>query len=305
MLAALSAMSYAVSFNRIIYPIKTKDASGYILEQDQAPMRIISADPAVTEILFAYNLKDRIVGVSNDCDFPEDAKKIEKVGRDRLDLNKIAKLQPDLVIVSFDKQKNELEKLRNFKYPVTVSGEVQMVTLEVFAVDPKSLSDVVRNFFTIGTITNREHAAYSLVQKFNRQIEWVDARVKNEKHLRALVLVKRGPNTFASQGTFIRDLMVRGGFSDISPRGSDTTVMDRKMIESLDPGLVITSTKVARNPQDIYNNGDFKKTEAGKNKMAVCLDDELFTRAGPRLTQGLEKVAASAYGWSDDGQENK
>jgi len=292
MFIALSAE--AARFNRIIYPIETKDASGYTLKQEQAPARIISADPAVTEILFALNLKDKIVGATDDSDWPEDAKKIERIGRDNLDIKKLIKLQPDLVIVSLEKQRSNLDDLRKIKFNVTSSNETREVTLEVFAVDPKNLSEIFEVIDVIGTITNREHAAYSLTQRMRRQIDWVTSRAMKEKRMKALVVTSRRPITVASEG-ILSDLSKAAGLVNIAARGH-TLKLGRDEITKLDPDIIITSTDVARNPKDIYNNRSFRKTGAGKNKKAVCVDQKLL-RPGPRITEALDQIASSAYGW--------
>lgn len=305
-LAVVSA-AYSVSFNRIIYPIDTKDASGYVLHQDEQPMRIISASPAVTELLFAFNIGDRVVGVTGKSDYPDEAKKIEKVGGDRLDTGKMLRLQPDLVIVNLSEKNADLNSMRKMKFTQTVSGESVQRTLEVFAVDPKSLRDVIDDISTIGTITNREHAAYSLTQRMMRSLNWVEAKAKTERSyrmLKALVIVSKGPVIVASDDTFQGDLLRLAGLVNVAPRGASGYVkMERKDIEKADPDVIIAPDDLAKNPKDIWGNRNFRKTEAGKNKRAVCIESALLRRPGPRITQALEKMAAYTYGWSENTNE--
>lgn len=309
-IVSVCAFTFATSFNRIIYPIDTKDASGYVLTQYQAPQRIISAAPYITEILFEFNSSDRIVGVTKKgTNYPEDAKKLPEVGGDKLDKGKMLKAEPDLVIVPYNMYKNDIPSLRQIKFTVKVSDEVQLRTLEVFAVEPLSLSDILRNISVIGTITNREHAAYSLNERMKRSIGWVEARAKNEKkfrHFKALVLVSRRPTTFAGRGTYLNDLMRMAGLIDVTPSSKDLYVrMKREEIKKADPDIIITSTSVARNPKDIYNNGDFRDTSAGKNKMVICIDDDIFSRPGPRVTQLLEQIGDFTYGWKVNNEQDK
>lgn len=302
-----SAVCFATSFNRIIYPIDTKDATGYVLHQEQQPIRIVSASPAVTEILFAYNSQDRIVGVTGKSDYPEDAKKIEKVGGDRLDTGKVLKLQPDLVIINLSEKNADVDALRKLKFTQAVSGETNQMTLEVFAVDPKSLRDIISDLFTIGTITNREHAAYSLTQRMKRSLDWVEARAKNEKgyrKLKALLLVSKSPVIVASEGTFQSDLLRMSGLVNVAPTGTTGYVkMERKDIEKADPDVIIASNDLAKDPKDIWGNRNFRNTSAGKSKRAVCIDSAIMRRPGPRITQALENIAAYTYGWSDKNEQ--
>ena len=299
-----SGIAGAISFNRIIYPIKTKDASEDILEQKQPPARIISIDPAVTEILFNLNLKDRIVGLTENCNYPDDAKNIAKVGKGSVDINKVVELKPDLIFVNFEAQKHDMERLRRTMLP-PASEEAQPAPLQVFAVDPHSLKDIYNTISVIGTVTNKEHSAYSLLQKMKRRVEWVEARAKKEKKLKALVLLKKRPLTFAGQGSYLYDLSEKAGFNNVAPRGGMYQKMRREEIEKADPDIIITSFDVARDPKNIYNDRNFRKTSAGKNKKVVCMDSEIFSRPGPRVTQVLEEMAAFAYGWGREIEQTK
>lgn len=297
--------SKATSFNRIIYPIKTKDASGDILVQKQAPSRIISLDPAITEILFAFNLNDRIVGITKNCNYPDDTKKIEKVGDNRADIGKIKELKPDLVLVNLDGQKDDMEKLRRTMVQ-PASPDAQPEPMQVFAVDPHSLRDIYYTISIIGTVTNKEHSAYSLLQRMKRRIEWVEARAKNEKRMKALIVIKKGPMTVAAEGSYQHGLARMCGFIDVAPRGKGMFPrMNRDEITKANPDIIITGANIAKEPKDIYNNGDFRKTNAGKNKKAVCVDADVFSRPGPRVVDALEEIASSAFGWPASGSENK
>jgi iron complex transport system substrate-binding protein len=294
-----SSVSYAISFNRIIYPIKTKDATGDILKQDAPPSRIVSSDPAITEILFELNLADKIVGITENCNYPEETKKIEKVGGDRLDRGKVAGLKADLILMSLDKQEKEVQKMRQTMIQ-SASADAKPAPANVFAVSPHSLRDIYETISIIGTVTNKEHSAYSLLQKMKRRVEWVEARAKQGRRLKALVVVKRRwPFTVAGEGTYLHDLVRLAGMIDVSPRGKGLyPTMNRQDIERADPDLIITDTNVAKDPGGIYNSGDFRKTSAGKNKRGVSVDADVLSRPGPRVVDALEKIAAYAHGWS-------
>jgi len=307
----LATMCEASKFNRIIYPIKTEDASKYILEQSKVPERIISASPAVTEILFTFNLQDKIVGVTKNCDYPEAVKQIRKIGDKKIDVNKSVKLKPDLVILALsDYSTDELASMRKNRFMTTVtfetwlgeiSTEVREVSLEVFAVDPKSMTDVLNMIDTIGTITNREHAAYSLNQRLKRRIEWVAARAKNEKRLKGYMLTSKRPLMVAGEGTYLSDILEIAGINNLAPKNKGMFIkLNRKDIEKAGLDIIITSTSVARNEKDVYNDRSFRKTNVGKNKKAVCIDKELLMRPGPRITEALTQIAEKTYGWSKD-----
>jgi iron complex transport system substrate-binding protein len=296
----------AISFNRLIYPMKIKDDTGYILEQPKAPNRIVSASPVITEILFEFQLQDKLVGITENCNFPEATKDIAHIGNDKIDNSKLLKAQPDLVLVRLSEKNADIEGLRKMKFTDTSSIEPREASVEVFAVDPVSLKDIIANISLIGTVTNREHSAYSLNQRLKRKIGWVEARCASSKgyrKYRAMVLVSKHPMMFAADGTYLNDMLKTCGFICVVPKGEGPAIkMSRKDIEKADPDIIITSKDVAGNPGDIYGNRDFRKTSVAKTKMVLCLDPEIFSRPGPRVVQALESIGAFAYGWEENGE---
>src|SRR5690606_7714713 len=79
------------------YPLTITDASGHEFTFEQAPQRIVSIAPHQTEILFAIGLGDRIVGVSEFDNYPEEASTKPKVGNIQGNAEALLAVQPDLV----------------------------------------------------------------------------------------------------------------------------------------------------------------------------------------------------------------
>ena len=78
---------------------------------EKTPDRIISLAPNITEILFALGLGERIVGVTNFCDYPEEAMNKQKVGgMTNPSLEAVVSLRPDIVVMTTDGNQKEFEK---------------------------------------------------------------------------------------------------------------------------------------------------------------------------------------------------
>ena len=77
------------------------DDAGREVEIPSPCERIVSLSPATTEIVFSLSLGEKLVGVTTYCNYPEEAKKKEKVGTiNEISLEKVVELQPDLVLAS-------------------------------------------------------------------------------------------------------------------------------------------------------------------------------------------------------------
>src|SRR5262245_45049114 len=104
----------------------------------QAPQRIISLAPSITEILFALGVGDRVVGVSTYCDYPEAAKQIDRVGTFlQPNVERILAKKPDLVIgVPSPGNRASVERL-------------QELGLRILIVNPERIAEILAAIRTI------------------------------------------------------------------------------------------------------------------------------------------------------------
>jgi iron complex transport system substrate-binding protein len=125
-------LSLADSVN---YPLPIIDDTGTIVNILQEPQRIISAAPSSTEILFALGLGDKVVGVTDYANYPEEATKVEKIGKmTPLNLEKIASLQPDLILAFGGFQLKEIPRLRELGFNVLV---IEPLTIKDYQGNPQ------------------------------------------------------------------------------------------------------------------------------------------------------------------------
>jgi iron complex transport system substrate-binding protein len=82
------------------------------IKLDKPPEKIISLSPGITEMLFLLNAEDKLIGISNYCNYPEGTRDIMKVGGlQNINIETIISLQPDLVLIGSIIPKNEVDKL--------------------------------------------------------------------------------------------------------------------------------------------------------------------------------------------------
>ena len=117
------------------------DVIGSAVTLQVTPERIISLIPSNTELLFAVGAGSSVVGVTNYCDYPPEAREIEKVGDvTTMSLEKIVALDPDLVLASKGNAKELVYSLKALDIPV-------------FVLDPQSIEDVLDAIDTVGRST--------------------------------------------------------------------------------------------------------------------------------------------------------
>jgi len=280
---ALTSACYA-AFMMTTYPLKIKDDSGFTLKLEKAPERIVSCMPSITEMLFKLDLGKRIVGVTENCNYPPEAKDIAKVGRDQMNLEKIVSLKPDLVVMLGSAQRSDINRLRSFGLPV-------------FVVNPKTVRDVMYSMTMLGEVTNREHAAYSVTEDFDRKLGWVSAKVAGKKKPRVFVEVWGRPLMTAAGGTFINDVIEKAGGINIAKyaKGPYPEYSFEKLIAE-DPDVIIIPKQNVSTSEAIYRDGQWKKLRAVQKMRVLFIDADILSRPGPRIVSAVKEIATFLYG---------
>ncbi len=127
----------------------------------EPPGRIISLAPNLTEILFAIGLGDKIVGVTNFCDYPEDSKKKPKVGgMYNPSLEAVISLRPDMVVMTTDGNLKEFEE------------RVRSLSIKTYVFKARRLSELPQGIRDMGSALGMKDKAEALAKEidtaFNR-----------------------------------------------------------------------------------------------------------------------------------------
>jgi iron complex transport system substrate-binding protein len=244
------------------------------------PQRIVSLAPSNTEILFALGLGDKVVGVTDWCDYPPEALEKEKVGSyDTPDTEKIVALTPDLILVAYGTTMDVINNLVG-------------LGLTVFGIKTTDLDDVLNDIKTVGEITDKEVEAQALTSEMAAGIrEVTDQTEELEQRPRVFYIVWGGEGSAlwtAGSETFIHELIEKGGGVNICQNISGYTTISIEEVVARNPEVIITSELSydwARNATELAS------TNASQSERIYTVDDNLVQRPGPRLVDGLEWFA--------------
>ena len=146
--------------------VEPKDASSCTVSLPSAPLRVVSLTPSITEIVYALNCGDRLVGVTAFSDFPPRANALPKVGSyKRLDLERIVALNPDLCIGIRDGN------------PTGVLQRLASLDIPVYTADPRNLTSVIRTIREIGCLLGADGRARTLSCELQKRLDRVQRRV--------------------------------------------------------------------------------------------------------------------------------
>lgn len=188
-----------------------KDQLGREIEIPSPPQRIISVVPSQTELL--YDLGATVVGITKFCVHPEEwFRTITRIGGTKqLHLDKIAALQPDLIIAN--KEENTKEQIETLAalFPVWIS-------------DIHDLNGACDMITSIGHIVNKHHAANRIAATIRERFDLLQAL---QPAVPTAYFIWRNPWMIAGGDTFIHEMLrtigLRNVFEDL-PRYPSITL---------------------------------------------------------------------------------
>ncbi|KAF0134973.1 MAG: iron complex transport system substrate-binding protein [Candidatus Saganbacteria bacterium] len=252
--------------------------------------RIISLAPNITEILFILGADKQLVGVTENCDFPKEAKKIEKIGLfGSPNLEKIISLKPDLVLAANFGQNTAILRLKS-------------MGVKTIVLSPQNIKDILDNIESIGGIIGRKKTAEILVGKMQMRINEIKNKVFGLHRPKVLVIIWVNSNSLMTAGkkSFINELIsISGGKNIAGDINVDYPTLNPEFIMAKNPEIVIFG--------DSLNNEEsircFLAQPGSKNIRAVKsgriyykgINPDLFLRPGPRIINGLEEIAKTLH----------
>jgi len=277
-LLSLALVLTACSPNGQIPPQYFFDDLGRLVAINGTPQRIVSLSPSNTEILFALGLGDKVVGVTDWCDYPPEALEKEKVGGYVTpDIEKIVALTPDLILVAYGT-------------PMDVINNLVGLGLTVFGIKTTDLDDLLNDIKRVGEITDKEVEALALTSEMAVGIKAVtDQTEELEQRPKVFYIVGHEPSLWtAGQGTFIHELIEKGGGVNTCQNITGYSEISIEYVLARDPEVIIASEWSFEWAQ---NATELASTNASQTGRIYTLDDNLVQRPGPRLVEGLEWFA--------------
>ncbi len=269
--------------------ISLTDGLGNLIELDRPAQKIISLAPSNTEILFAVGAGSQLVGRDSVSDYPEAALAVTDIGGGfgELDVETIISLAPDLVLAADITPPEQVEALAE-------------VGLTVFALpNPVDLDGLYANLNTVAQLTGHEEETDLLLAELKARVTAVSETVAAAEET-PLVFYEidstdaNAPWT-SGAGTFVDTLISMSGGENVGAvlEGAWAQISIEELITQ-DPDIIIMGdyTWGGVTPEDVAARESWGNLTAVQNGTVYTFDDNLVTRPGPRLVDGLEAMAA-------------
>ncbi|MBC2711799.1 MAG: cobalamin-binding protein [Desulfosarcina sp.] len=259
------------------------DQLGRRVRMPDHPQRIVSMAPSITEIVFALDLSNRLVGATQFSDYPPAVKALPKVGSYvHLDVEKIVALHPDLCIAVKDGN------------PISVVSKLESVGIPVYAVDPINLDAVMDTLLELGRLLDVNDRAKAIVAEMADRIQRVQQRVSGASN-RPAVFFQIGISPIVSVGTktFIHELIVMAGGTNLAHGKTPYPRFSKEQVIVLRPEVIIITSmaRMAVFEQVKADWQQWRELPAVKNDRIYLVDSNVLDRPTPRLVDGLELLA--------------
>ncbi|BDC36046.1 MAG: cobalamin-binding protein [Candidatus Methanoliparum thermophilum] len=250
--------------------------------------KIVSLAPSNTEILFALGLGEKVVGVTDYCNYPEEAKRKEKIGGySTVDIEKVVLLKPDLVLAAYGNGEEVVKRLKELGLNVAVVSSKPETCIE----------DTLKEIKYVGKITGKEKEALSLYEEMENKIKEITDRTRDAKKVRVTHICWHEPIYVAGAESLQEDILEKAGgenvFSD--KKGWHTVSLEELITKN--PEVIIVSSGAGMGGEEdvaynyILEEERLKSIDAVKNNRVYLIDADIIDRSGPRIVDALEDVA--------------
>lgn len=242
------------------------DGIGNQITLSAVPKRIVSLVPSQTELLSALGLDEEVFGITKFCVHPVGWLKQKGIigGTKNLNLEKIRRLNPDLILANKEENNPDQVKALAEEFPV-------------FTTDVASIEDNKALISDFGKLLRRESAAKKLLQTLNQELEKLDSIASTHN---VLYLIWKDPYMGVGGDTFISSVLKSSGFKNIQEEQTRYPEIDLELLKTAQLDFIFLSSE----PYPFKEN-HIEEIEAFLPKVKIVLvDGEMFSWYGSRLS---------------------
>ncbi|MCG8633269.1 MAG: helical backbone metal receptor [Desulfobacterales bacterium] len=246
------------------------------------PQRVVSLSPIITETVYLVGAQDRLIANTTYCNVPEPARFKEKIGSViQMNVEKIIRLNPDLVIASALSREKQLKVLEKMSIRV------------VRARNPKTFDQMCEMTIDLGTALGRARQARDIVDGAGRAARAILTKTAGLKKPSVFLQIGIKPLHSANKEMFINEYIRYGGGINIAAH-EGTGVYSREKVVAMDPEVILvttmgTSKKAAHLEKDKWMA--HKAMRAVQQSRVHVLDPEMICSPTPvTFVKGLNKI---------------
>jgi iron complex transport system substrate-binding protein len=263
------------------------DEAGRTVRIPQPVRRIVSLAPSLTETIYALGLQDHLVGDTDYCDYPDDARKKTKVGGAiNPNFEEIAALRPDLVLV--------IKSLNRYDTVRALDG----LGIPVYATDPHTVDGIISSTQRLAEILGAPEAGSTLAEGMEHRLSDLKQRLAPLPPRRVLFVVWAEPLISIGKDTFIADALRHARAVSIVDSSQSWPQVNLEEVAKLQPEFLVFATghgeNVAHNLQTFSGLPGWRLLDAVRDRKFAVISDAV-NRPAPRIISAIEDLARQLH----------
>ena len=271
-------------------PVTITDDLGVVVEITKYPERIVSLSPANTEILFALGLDERIVGVTEYCTYPEAANSKDKIGGfSTINTEKIAVLNPDLLIAADGNSEETIAHLRELGYVV-------------ITINADTIETTLKDILLVGTATGTSAEAEALVSSMRDDLAEIAEKTEGLEEPTILHCMWTDPLWVSGSGTFQDEMITAAGGKNAAAAEGGWVALTMEKFLTMNPDIIVVDSGDGMGVGTDDALRDFfledprmQSLSAVQNERVYVVNADIIDRGGPRIVDGVEALAQIAH----------
>ena len=264
---------------------RVQDDVGRQVSVPAHPRRIVSLAPSVTQMLFALGAGERVVGVTDQCDDPEQARTLPKVGgMVKPDWESVLRLRPDLVLATTSGN------------DASLVSQSEGLGLPLYFTDSADLKGLLNSMTHLAELLGTAKRGAELRRTLEARIEALQEHTAAGHRPRVLFLVWIDPPVVPGSGTFLNDALRLTGLDSITanaPAGWPT--YDLESILEKDPEWIVAAKHNAPALAALAGKPGWKNLSAVRSGRVVTVSEDI-ERPAPGVVDAMEELQRKILG---------
>ncbi len=260
--------------------------------QAEEPKRIITIGGALTEVIYALEAQDLLVGNDTTSYYPAEADKLPKVGYQRaLSAEGILSLNPDLIILTEEAG------------PPPVLKQIESAGISLLKLKAgRSINDVKQNISAIGKALHRMEQAETLVAQINAESEKLNVIIEKQSSLpKAMFILQHGGGApmVAGIDTAADSIIALSGAKNVVKDYEGYKPLTPEAAVSLKPDVILITSQgleQAGGKEGLLKSPGVSLTPAAKNGHIIAMDSLLMLGFGPRTAEAALELNQAYQG---------
>lgn len=256
--------------------ISVQDDYGNTVSMQKPAQRVISMAPHITELLFAAGGGGLVVGAVNYSDFPEEAKRIARIGDSRqIDMERVIAMKPDLIVVWLNgNSMRQVAQLRTLGIPM-------------FCIEAHKLDDIPDSLVRLGQLLGSDKQARQAASDLRQKLAALAKQYANRPPVRLFYQVWDKPLYTLNGQQIVSDaIRLCGGqniFADLKITAPSVGI---EAVLQEDPEAIIGTAEKSPSDGGIRMWTRYPMLSAVRRGNLFLVDGNLLNRAGPRMVDG-------------------